>query len=176
MGISPTHSLANKEDRKVKASLMPSGVPRVSRKNKEAYERTESLIEEIYVDISNGESKSNILRKIKLGLYNAQDENKPPKDHNFPYEVYDAAMSRILEDYNIKKDEMKALVFSQFLEVYRESVTLGDHHAALRALENIGKMVGAYDDKGSAQIQVNAVDGVKITFGFDKPIEDESEL
>lgn len=177
MAISPTHSLAGAEDRKVKPALMPSGAPRITRKNKDAFERTEQIIEEVYVDITNGESKSSVVRKLKLGLYSAQD-GKVSKDHNYPYEVYNAAMARMREDADIKKDDLKSLVYGQFLAVYNEAVQVGDRQSALRALEQMAKLNGLYDNpQPTTAIQLNTSGNVNVDFGFlKKENNDETEL
>ena len=164
MGIAASHSLANKEDRKVRACVV-NGETRITKRNKDKYERTENLIEEVYCDITNGFTKSEIIRKIKLALYEPQ-QNKQPRDNNFPYEVYNAAMARLKEDADIKKDDMRNMVYGQFLAVYNDAVLIGDRQSALRALENIGKLNGLYDDV-KTEINLNSNGPVEIKFGFD---------
>ena len=163
MPIAASHSLANKEDRKVRACVV-NGEARITKRNKEKYERTENLIEEVYCDITNGFTKSEIIRKIKLALYEPQ-QNKQPRDNNFPYEVYHAAMARLKEDADIKKDDMRNMVYGQFLSVYNDAVLIGDRQSALRALENIGKLNGLYDD-AKTEINLNSNGPVEIKFGF----------
>lgn len=166
MGIAASHSLSKAEDRKVRASVV-NGETRITKRNKEKYERTENLIEEVYCDITNGYTKSEIIRKIKLALYEPQ-QNKQPRDNNFPYEVYNAAMARLKEDADIKKDDLKNMVYGQFLAVYNDAVLIGDRQSALRALENIGKLNGLYDDaKTNVNINTDGSGDVKISFGFD---------
>jgi hypothetical protein len=164
MSIAASHSLSKAEDRKVRACVV-NGEARITKRNKEKYERTENLIEEVYCDITNGFTKSEIIRKIKLALYEPQ-QNKQPRDKNFPYEIYNAAMARLKEDADIKKDDMRNMVYGQFLAVYNDAVLIGDRQAALRALENIGKLSGLYDD-AKTEINLNSNGPVEIKFGFD---------
>lgn len=164
MGIAASHSLSKAEDRKVRASVV-NGETRITKRNKEKYERTENLIEEVYCDITNGYTKSEIIRKIKLALYEPQ-QNKQPRDNNFPYDIYNAAMARLKEDADIKKDDLKNMVYGQFLAVYNDAVLIGDRQSALRALENIVKL-GGLSDNAKTEINLNSNGPVEIKFGFD---------
>ena len=86
-----------------------------------------------------------------------------------------AVKQRIKNDFEEKHEDARNLLMGRFEAVYNDSQLLGDHHAAIRALENIGKIIGAYNSE-KPTIQVNTDNkGITINFGFANKEEEDVE-
>lgn len=169
MALAKSHSDPDPKNRKPKAGKI--GDKFVI--NLDRYARTEAIIDECYADYINGESRTHIVKKLKEGLYTAQDGKtmKTPAAND----IFNAAFARIKADTTLNREEAMCLLLSRFDAMYNDCNLSGDHNAAIRSLENLAKLYGL--DKPQTAIQINAdtEKGVTINFGFDNEVKEEAE-
>lgn len=160
MPLAASHSSPDAKDRKAKAVLY-NGKYVKSKK----YNLVEVIIDAVYCDILNGETRYHIFQKLKEGQYNGQ--TKGLKERSCA-SYYAAAKSRMREDMAMKADEAKNLILARFESVYNAALTIGDNSNANRALENLAKIFRLYDDvKTNVNIATDGGGGVTINFGFE---------
>lgn len=136
--------------------------------------RADRIVDEVYVDICNGASKSEVIQKIVEGLYENQ-EGKPIKERT-AIDYLNAAYQRMMYDFESKAEEMRADLYGKLLTVYADAVKKNDRYNAIQAVNTIMKLTGVGLDKQQTNIQLNAnKEGVTINFGFNKNEEETNE-
>lgn len=169
MGLTKSHSLPDAKDRKPKARKL-DGKYFIEDKS---YRVVEDLVEKIYCSILNGETRYQIQKKLMEGLFEGQ-----PK----PYSIqqarayYAAALDRIKGDSDIKQEEARNVILGRYEAIFNDAILIGDRQAALRALENMGKIYRINDDvKTNVNINTDKAGNVKIQFGFKDDDEENEE-
>lgn len=137
------------------------------------YKKSELLIEEIYVDICNGASRSDVMQKLTDGLYESCNGKKYGIAQAQSY--WTAAMSRFQYDAQLSTEEIRDLLLGRYNAVYQDAIDGGDRNAAIRVLDSLSKIAGLFDSKQPmTAVQINSNDKqVNINFGFDN---DENKL
>lgn len=158
-----THSLPTFEQRK-KAKLEESNF------NYTRWLNVDEIISDIYVDMANGYTNSDILEKLTKGLYEGQ---KKPLGVRTAHEYMAAARDRMHYDFEAQAKVLREDLYNKLISVYADAVQNNDRYNALIALDKIMKLTGVGLDKPQNNIQVNAnKEGIKISFGF---TNDENE-
>lgn len=154
MGLAKSHSLANAKDRKPKPSKIGTKI--------DEYAAVENTVAQVYCDICNSVSKSDILEKIVNGDYG----NKPCiKRHAYQY--YNAALSRLQEDMDNKQEDLKNVFFARYESLLADAIEANDRSTAKGILDSMVKFFLKLDTPSTA-VQVNAGDNkVEIKFGYD---------
>lgn len=154
-----SHSLPTFEQR-VAARKTKTGA------NKERWLKTDGIVSEVYVDICNGMTKSDVLEKLMSGLYEGQDKGLKLRTAQ---DYVAAAYKRMQYDFEAKAEEMRADLYNKLISVYADAVKANDRYNAIQAVNTIMKLTGVAQDKPQNNIQVNAnKEGIKISFGFNK--------
>lgn len=154
-----SHSLPTFEQR-VAARKTKTGA------NKERWLKTDEIVSEVYVDICNGMTKSDVLEKLMSGLYEGQDKGLKLRTAQ---DYVAAAYKRMQYDFEAKAEEMRADLYNKLISVYADAVKANDRYNAIQAVNTIMKLTGVAQDKPQNNIQVNAnKEGIKISFGFNK--------
>lgn len=167
MPFSESHSLPTYQERK-KAKLKSSGSKRF-----EDWLNADKIVDEVYVDLVNGLTKSDIVQKIGAGLYSVQ------KGKGIGYrtaiDYLNAAQQRLAYDFEKDAEKLRADLYSKMMAVYADCMKANDRYNALNALDKLMKLTGVANDKPSTAIQINSdkEGGVTVNFGFDKK-EDEN--
>lgn len=160
MSIVDTHLLNDK----------PKRGTRVSQRQLDEYDRVQRLIEEIVVDITNGVLRSEIFNKFRDRQY----ENLGKKDigERQIQNYIKAAWEIMREDRVEKVQELRDMLFSQYMSQYNEATMTGNVLAAKSCLDSIAKIF-LPDEKASIQIN-SAKDGnLTINFGFQAENDNE---
>ena len=160
MSIVDTHLLNDK----------PKRGTRVSQRQLDEYDRVQRLIEEIVVDITNGVLRSEIFNKFRDRQY----ENLGKKDigERQIQNYIKAAWEIMREDRVEKVQELRDMLFSQYMSQYNEATMNGNVLAAKSCLDSIAKIF-LPDEKASIQIN-SAKDGnLTINFGFQAENDNE---
>jgi len=145
----------------------PKRGKRLSQKQLDEYDRVQRLIEEIQVDLVNGVMRSEIFNKFRERMYN----NLSKKDiGERQIQNYIKAAWEVLKEDRVERvQELRDLLFSQYMSQYNEATRMGNTMVAKSVLDSIAKIF-LPDEKN---INLNAkVDG-EITIDFNL-IEDES--
>ena len=145
----------------------PKRGKRLSQKQLDEYDRVQRLIEEIQVDLVNGVMRSEIFNKFRERMYN----NLSKKDiGERQIQNYIKAAWEVLKEDRVERvQELRDLLFSQYMSQYNEATQMVNTMVAKSVLDSIAKIF-LPDEKN---INLNAkVDG-EITIDFNL-IEDES--
>lgn len=127
------------------------------------YDRVQRLISEVHCDLVNGVLRSDIFRKFKERQY----ENLGKKDigERQIQNYIKAAWLLMKEDRVEKIQELRDLLFSQYMAQYNEATQMGNVVAAKSCLDSIAKTF-LPDEK---TVNLNAkVDGdITVNFGYE---------
>lgn len=110
---------------------------RLSQKQLDEYDRVQRLIEEIQVDLVNGVLRSEIFNKFRERQY----ENLGKKDiGERQIQNYIKAAWEVLKEDRVEKvQELRDLLFSQYMSQYNEATQMGNVMAAKACLDSIAK-------------------------------------
>lgn len=146
----------------------PKRGTKLSQRQLDEYDRVERLINEVQCDLVNGVLRSDIFRKFNEGLYENLGEKKIGERQIQNY--VNAAWEKMKEDRVEKVNELRDMLFSQYMALYNDAVMDGNTIAAKSCLDSIAKIF-LPDEKN---LNLNAkVDGeIIIDFGF---ISDETD-
>lgn len=146
----------------------PKRGTKLSQRQLDEYDRVERLINEVQCDLVNGVLRSDIFRKFNEGLYENLGEKKIGERQIQNY--INAAWEKMKEDRVEKVNELRDMLFSQYMALYNDAVMDGNTIAAKSCLDSIAKIF-LPDEKN---LNLNAkVDGeIIIDFGF---ISDETD-
>lgn len=160
MALAASHGNPDKAKRKPKYVKKMDGTFGY---NIEAYSKVEHLIDLVYCDLLNGETTYHVIKKLMEGAYEGLEKGYSLRQSQ---SYLAAARERIKNDFEQKEEDARSLLMGRFESVYNDSQVLGDHHAAIRALENLGKILGVYNnEKPTIQVSGNEK-GITINFGF----------
>lgn len=140
---------------------------RLSQKQLDEYDRVQRLIEEIQVDLVNGVLRSEIFNKFRDRRY---ENLHPTKDiGERQIQNYIAAAWELMREDRVEKiQDLRDLLFSQYMSQYNEATSMGNPIAAKSCLDSIAKIF-LPDEK---TLNLN-VDG-DITIDFKLMTDDET--
>lgn len=162
--FSKSHSLPTFEERK-KAKLEESQL------NFGKWLNTDEIISDIYVDMANGYTNSDVLEKLTKGLYDGQ---KKPLGVRTAQEYIAAARDRMHYDFESQCKVLREDLYNKLISVYADAIQNNDRYNALIAVDKIMKLTGVGQPNQQNNIQVNAnKEGIKISFGFTNDENDE---
>lgn len=139
---------------------------RLSQRQLDEYDRVERLINEVQCDLVNGVLRSDIFRKFNDGLYENLGEKKIGERQIQNY--IKAPWEKMKEDRVYKVNELRDMLFSQYMALYNDAVQIGNTVAAKSCLDSIAKIF-LPDEKN---VNLNAkVDG-ELTIDFNLMNED----
>lgn len=125
------------------------------------------VVDQCYCDIVNGLAHSEVINKLKEGLYDGQTKGisyRTAKDY------LDAAITRLHYDFESQMEDIRADLYVKLLSVYNDAMKNNDRFNANNALANLMKLTGASMDKPQTAIQINGSEDGKVivNFGFNK--------
>ena len=136
----------------------------------EKWLRTDKVVDEVYVDLVNGYTKSDIIQKLMAGLY----ENQQGKGigERTAIDYVNAAQQRLAFDFEKNAETLRADLYAKLTSVYQDAVEHGDRYSAIGAIQTLMKLTGVALDKPQTAIQINNnKEGITINFGFNKQEE-----
>lgn len=139
---------------------------RLSQRQLDEYDRVQRLIEEIQVDLVNGVLRSEIFNKFREREYeNLSDKNIGERQiQNY----IKAAWELLKEDRVEKVQELRDLLFSQYMSQYNEATQMGNVIAAKSCLDSIAKIF--LPDEKTVNLNAKVEGDITIDFNL---IEDE---
>lgn len=109
----------------------------LSQKQLDEYDRVQRLIEEIQCDLVNGVLRSEIFRKVQERVYENLGEKTVGKRQ---IENYIQAARMLLKEDRVEKiNELKDMLYSQYMAQYAEATEMGNVMAAKSILDSIAK-------------------------------------
>lgn len=135
---------------------------RVSQARLDEYDRVQRLIEEIVVDLTNGVMRSTIFNKFRDRQY----ENLGKKDigERQIQNYIKAAWEIIKEDRVEKIQELRDLLFTQYMSQYNEATEMGNVIAAKSCLDSIAKIF--LPDEKTLNLNANVKGDITIDFNL----------
>ena len=163
------HSLPTYEQRKAAKAKKSGGKMALS------WIRADEMVGEIYVDLCNGLTKSEIIEKVTNGLYENQTK---PLSVRSAGDYLDAAYRRMHYDFESKAEDMRADLYSKLMTLYHYAIMANDRSNAIQVIDRIMKLTGCAIEKGQQNnIQVNAASsGVTVNFMFPNEEAEEDGL
>lgn len=162
--LAKSHQSNKAEDRKAKRAKLPDG----GYLSKDAiYDYTDAIVSEVYVDICNGWSRSDVLQKLQEGGYKSQKKKLGQSQANT---YYYAAKGRIKMDSDETTEEMRNTMFARYEALFQSCIDAYDHLGARSVLDSMSKLMGLNKKEApDTAIQINnSTSGVTINFGFSK--------
>ena len=165
MPITKSHGQPSKRGRKSKEYFSPQMLKNVESMPKK-YGRTEKIIDEVYADIANGNSRSEIQNKLMSGLYTSQDGVEMKRRNAQDY--YNAALDRFAVDTDIEAEKLRKMFYGRYEALLAEAIKKGDIYNARGILDSMSRVFGIERKEPKTAIQINgSEDGkVVVNFGF----------
>lgn len=135
---------------------------RVSQKQLDEYDRVQRLIEEIQVDLVNGVLRSEIFNKFRDRQYENLSEKNIGERQIQNY--IKAAWELLREDRIEKIQELRDLLFSQYMAQYNEATQMGNVIAAKSCLDSISKIF--LPDEKTVNLNANVNGDITIDFNL----------
>lgn len=166
MPLAASHSLPHKKDRKSKKAPTTAGLLF----NK--YYEVDRVIDNIYVDIANGVSRSDVLQKIQQGEFYG---NKPMK-YRQAVNYWDTAMNRFAADTDIEHEKLRNIFFTRYESLFEEAVKKGDIFNARNVLDSMSRIFGIEKKTPDTAIMINSEKegGITVNFGFNNDNKEEA--
>lgn len=159
--------------------LLPSKVQRykrgetyLERAENALFNRADDILDEVYCDICNGVSRSDITQKLMKQKYEPQ---RRPMSYKQAQEYYKTAIDRMHFNTDIEHQRLKDVFYNRYESLLEEAVKRGDIFNAKGVLDSMAKIFLGLD-KQQNNIQINNdKEGVTIKFGFTKDEANEEE-
>lgn len=139
---------------------------KLSQRQLDEYDRVQRLIEEIQVDLVNGVLRSEIFNKFREREYENLSQKNIGERQIQNY--IKAAWELLKEDRVEKVQELRDLLFSQYMSQYNEATQMGNVIAAKSCLDSIAKIF--LPDEKTVNLNAKVEGDITIDFNL---IEDE---
>lgn len=139
---------------------------KLSQRQLDEYDRVQRLIEEIQVDLVNGVLRSEIFNKFRERQYENLSQKNIGERQIQNY--ISAAWELLKEDRVEKVQELRDLLFSQYMSQYNEATQMGNVIAAKSCLDSIAKIF--LPDEKTVNLNAKVEGDITIDFNL---IEDE---
>lgn len=126
------------------------------------YQEIEDLIAAITADIVNGVSRSDIITKLKEGMY---EEQSQPYKESTAVNYYWAGTKRLREDREDDIEVLKDKLYSQYYQLYADAMLVGNTIGAKSVLDSIAKLF--IGDTKNVNLNGKLDEKINISFGFD---------
>lgn len=166
--LAKSHGNKSKSDRKAKKSPVKKGaMPTLT----DAYNKADDLVEQCYIDIANGVSRSVVIDKITKGVYEGME--RPLAKRTAAY-YYNAALDRFAVDTDIEAEKLRQMFYTRYETLLEEAVKKGDLYNARGILDSMSRIFGVEKKTPDTAIMINSdkEGGVTVNFGFEKKDED----
>lgn len=156
MSISPKHSLVNKKSRRI------GSAEGISNKDVAKYNKTEEILELVYVDVCNGVSRRDCQKKLTEGEYG----NKPFSVQQ-ARAYYTAVLDQIAQNTDIEHKRLKDVLWSRYESLLETAVKKDDLYNARGILDSMAKIFGLEQKTPTTAIQINGGDEkIVVNFGL----------
>lgn len=161
--LSEDHLLPTKKQRYKKGSTY------LERAHSALFNAADDIIDDVYVDIANGVSRSDITQKLINGLYSSQKGQQKNMSYRQAQEYWNTALERMHYNKDIELDKLRDVFYSRYEALFEEAVKKNDIYNAKAILDSMSKIFGIEQKTPSTAIQINngGDDKIVINFGLD---------
>lgn len=158
--------------------LLPSKLQRykkghtfAERAHSALFNRADDILDEVYADICNGVSRSDITQKLMKRMYEPQ---KREMTYRQAQEYYNCALDRMHFNTDVEHARLKDLFYNRYESLLETAIKKDDIYNAKGILDSMAKIFLGMD-KQQNNIQINNnKEGITIKFGFSKDdVEDQ---
>ena len=133
--------------------------------------KKEELIELIFLDLINGESRYRIMLKLNRDAYPGHTTSKLSRTSKYNY--IQEAMLNCEPELKETRDNQRKLLYQQILGVFNDAQMANDRQSALKALDMLSKVAGLY---AKEEKDVNISGNINATISFGLEDGDKSEI
>lgn len=161
--LSEDHLLPTKKQRYKKGSTY------LERAHSALFNAADDIIDDVYVDIANGVSRSDITQKLINGLYSSQKGQQKNMSYRQAQEYWNTALERMHYNKDIELDKLRDVFYSRYEALFEEAVKKNDIYNAKAILDSMSKIFGIEQKAPNTAIQINngGDDKIVINFGLD---------
>lgn len=161
--LSEDHLLPTKRQRYKKGSTY------LERAHSALFNTADDIIDDVYVDIANGVSRSDITQKLINGLYSSQKGQQKNMSYRQAQEYWNTALERMHYNKDIELDKLRDVFYSRYEALFEEAVKKNDIYNAKAILDSMSKIFGIEQKTPATAIQINngGDDKIVINFGLD---------
>lgn len=161
--LSEDHLLPTKRQRYKKGSTF------LERAHSALFNTADDIIDDVYVDIANGVSRSDITQKLINGLYSSQKGQQKNMSYRQAQEYWNTALERMHYNKDIELDKLRDVFYSRYEALFEEAVKKNDIYNAKAILDSMSKIFGIEQKTPQNAIQINngGDDKIVINFGLD---------
>lgn len=162
--------------------LLPSKVQRYKRGHTFAerarsalFNNADDVVDDVYVDICNGVSRSDITQKLMKGMYDSQTHQQSKMTYRTANEYYNCALDRMHFNTDVEHQRLKDIFYNRYESLLEEAVKKGDIFNAKGVLDSMAKIFLGMDKQQNNILINNNKDGITIKFGFTKDDDEDIE-
>ena len=156
------HGISKYEDRKKRAKEL-------SALKRQRWLRADHIVDQVYCDLCNGVSKSDIIIKFANCQYDGQ--KKAIKERT-AQDYIASAVDRIGFDREKDENALRDMLYSRYEAILQDAIEKGDIYNARGILDSIAKIFLPNRPETAIQINSGKEGGVTVNFGFEKKDED----
>jgi hypothetical protein len=128
------------------------------------FNNADDILDEVYVDICNGVSRSDITQKLMKGFYEPQ---KKGLTYRQAQEYYNCALDRMHYNTDVEHARLKDIFYNRYESLLEAAVKKNDISNARAVLDSMAKIfLGMDKTQNNIQINSNEDGKVIINFGF----------
>lgn len=161
--LSEDHLLPTKRQRYKRGSTY------LERAHSALFNNADDLIDDVYVDIANGVSRSDITQKLMNAMYSSQKGQQKNMSYRQAQEYWNTALERMHYNKDIELDKLRDVFYSRYEALFEEAVKKNDIYNAKAILDSMSKIFGIEQKTPATAIQINngGDDKIVINFGLD---------
>lgn len=154
------------------AKRIPTAIGKSLVRTTEGYNKADELVTQVYCDIANGVSRSQVIDKITQGLYEGMER---PLAARTAANYYNAALDRFAVDCDVEAEKLRNMFYGRYEALLEEAVKKGDIYNARGILDSMSRIFGVERKTPDTQVNIlNNKEGIQVNFGFAKEVENES--
>ena len=153
------------------AKRIPTAKGKSPARTTEGYNKADELVTQVYCDIANGVSRSQVIDKITQGVYEGME--RPLAARTAAY-YYTAALDRFAVDCDVEAEKLRNMFYGRYEALLEEAVKKGDIYNARGILDSMSRIFGVERKQPDTQVNIqNNSDSIKINFGFSQETNGE---
>lgn len=137
--------------------------------NSTKFKKVESILADIYADMANGMTRTEVISKLKNGLYEGQSRAISHVAANGYVQIVE---QRLQQDFENQRGELSNKIALGYMTIYQDALNSGDRMNAVKALDGLTKLMGGNVPQTAIQINGTKDGSVIVNFGFSMPTSD----